>query len=1425
MASLYWVGGTASWDGTAGTRWALTSGGAGGAPAPTSSDDVFFDANSGAGVVTISPAGQASCRSLNTTGFTGTLSWNNSNTAVVKIGDALGGALTIGATTQLLNFASIVNAIQLLSTSNNGGAGWPITTNGVVLPCITIGGGAGNVTTGKYVLQDNLTWSNGGTGALTIAGGTFDTNNKNLSGWQMVVTGTLLRTVTLGSSVITLNSTLSNAFAANSSVNLTFNAGTSQIVFTGVTGGMQSGTLAYYDLVFSGLGRQLVLTLGAITCHNLTSTSVALMIATWSVGVQWTLTVTGMLSLQGANPTNGRLLVTGVDAASASWPVPAQIIAAAVSLSNVDFRDIIATGAAAPWAGTSLGDMLGNSGITFAASQNRFWVGGVGVWEDTAHWSASSGGVGGATMPLSQDDVFFNAASGVGIVNARVSRMGRNLDFTGFTGTFDTGGVGAVADHYIHGSLTMGVGMAIQGGNTVWLCGRGSHLITSNSRVFTQTFVVLAPGGTYTLADALFLNITNGVGQLAVNHGTFDAANFNVTCSRFSGGIVGATAPAYLLKMGSGTWTTLNNGASAPVALIAGPTSNGAVQASTSTILLTNVATNTKQCALTGGLALTLNVLRHSGGGDVQFVGNGAIINSLIIDPPTAAVPRGIQVQSTVTLTLGSFACSGGPGMPVKMSSQNPGNRGSISMPSGTQTLRFVTIQDMNFTGGAVWVATNAQNLGNVTGIAFQHAPAVSRAFRDIVMSLGPVGYWRLGEASGNALDSSGFGRHAVLNGAVTRGAPSLIASDPVDLATTFPGVLGNYFAAPRAPFAFTSDFTYSFWINMPPQTPFVAVLGQWEGGPAGWVLGVQSSKLRPQILGTSGISAVPGALGGVVADGQPHFCVVVNTLTSISVYVDGVGPSTLTGLWTPTTILSNGFLIGQRSVSEVGMAGTLDDVAIFGRALTPEEVRALSTQSARTAASTRSYPSRVLAASAGLNAYWKLGEQAGTVAADSAPGGIGAGTYVNAPALAQPSLIPGDTDLSVAFASAASQVATTPTLIGKVTNEITIAAWAYASTALVGGSKNVFGHPQSINWVLLFANLNQQFIFRTTNASTSQDMGGAINSLLPGVRYHVTVTRAADSTRRMFINGVQVATDTGAPWLTPNAGIGYIGGRISDLFWDGGIDDVAVWNRALTPAEIASLYRTERALAAPRAGSSYAAAVRSLGAIAYWRMDELTGTAMGAFLNRGGQYLNGVTLGVPSLIPSDPGGFAVSFDGVDDYVQLTGTGISNPLGIPAGGQHSAFAWFKINGSPAGTGDNTYHTLLQGLSGDNVYPRLLVSATGQFVLVQVRDTALVTRQVLLSGQSLGLVTHHYGYTFDGATIQVYVDGLPMASGPCAGLGVGTSGPVFGRNSPGIYQANGVLDDPALWDRALTPSEVAMLYAAGLTTTVAVRPAA
>ena len=83
MANRYWVGGTASWDGTAGTKWALTSGGAGGQAVPTSADDVFFSALS-TGTCTID-TGNTGAKSINCTGFTGTIT----GTAAISVAGSI----------------------------------------------------------------------------------------------------------------------------------------------------------------------------------------------------------------------------------------------------------------------------------------------------------------------------------------------------------------------------------------------------------------------------------------------------------------------------------------------------------------------------------------------------------------------------------------------------------------------------------------------------------------------------------------------------------------------------------------------------------------------------------------------------------------------------------------------------------------------------------------------------------------------------------------------------------------------------------------------------------------------------------------------------------------------------------------------------------------------------------------------------------------------------------------------------------------------------------------------------------------------------------------------------------------------------------------------------------------------------------------
>jgi len=126
MANRFWVGGTASWDGTAGTKWSTTSGGAGGSAIPTSSDDVFFDAASGASTVTIA-SGNTGAKSITCTGFTGTLTGSTAITVSGSILLVSGMTFSYTGTLTVAGTGTITSAGKTFSSTTVSGSGITVT--------------------------------------------------------------------------------------------------------------------------------------------------------------------------------------------------------------------------------------------------------------------------------------------------------------------------------------------------------------------------------------------------------------------------------------------------------------------------------------------------------------------------------------------------------------------------------------------------------------------------------------------------------------------------------------------------------------------------------------------------------------------------------------------------------------------------------------------------------------------------------------------------------------------------------------------------------------------------------------------------------------------------------------------------------------------------------------------------------------------------------------------------------------------------------------------------------------------------------------------------------------------------------------------------------------------------------------------------
>lgn len=265
MAARYWVGGSADWDATAGTKWATTSGGAGGAAVPTSADDVYFDANSGSATVIIDSYA-ATAKSVTCTGFTGAL-YGENNTATASL--TISGDLTLASS--MSQFGSAVYDISLIF---NGSA--TITSNGKEFYTwvLTINGSGITVT-----LADDLYLNFGG--RINLLQGTFSANNKNITFEKFATSGSNTRTLNMGSGTWTqTNWSSGGAFwEVASTTNLTLNANTSNIVAQGGSSPsfikvFGSGGLTYYKFTINTATANYAIRIdGNATFNEIASTS------------------------------------------------------------------------------------------------------------------------------------------------------------------------------------------------------------------------------------------------------------------------------------------------------------------------------------------------------------------------------------------------------------------------------------------------------------------------------------------------------------------------------------------------------------------------------------------------------------------------------------------------------------------------------------------------------------------------------------------------------------------------------------------------------------------------------------------------------------------------------------------------------------------------------------------------------------------------------------------------------------------------------------------------------------------------------------------------------------------------------------------------------------------------------------------------
>ncbi len=737
---LYWIGGTGNWGD--GSHWSLSSGGPSLGCTPLQMDNVFFDANSysASGQITTINVPTAYCRDMTWTGAT------NNPTLTGATPLKIYGSLTFIPGMNLTFTGSVsFEATALGNTVTTGGKSFnnTVTFNG-------IGGG--------WTLLDAFTSIND----LFLNNGILTTNNQTVNARSFFSTSGTARTLNMGSSIFNLSST-SGIWSATAA-GMTLNCGTSTINSTtngaGNNPSFNGGNLTYYDLNFVGANTFQGNIFGNNIFNNITFAANGLiqnnntindatfskhgMIQgnntynnlTFSAGYTYILTSGRTQTINGSFISSGNC--NALIEINSNAPGSQSTIShppGAVVVSFVILKDINATGGATFTANNSV-DLGNNTGWTIngQAIQNLYWVGGTGDWNNPAHWSLSSGGPPSGCIPTPTDNVFFDvnsySAPGQTTTISFPTAYCRDMTWTGVTNNPTFTGT-ATNLLKIYGSLTFAAGMNLTFTGPVRFEATAlGNTITSAGKSFTNTVTFIGIGGGWTLLD-----VFASTSDVLLNNGILNTNNQTVNVRYFNS----TTASARTLNMGSsifnlsstsGIWLvtaagmTLNCGTST-INAIATAGANLSFNGGNFTYYDLNFVSANANSGQINGNNTFHNVSFAAAGfisgnntiNDATFSKNGTIQGNNTYNNLTFTAGFTYVLTSGRTQTInGNFTASGNCGATIAINSSTSGSQSTISHPPGAVVVSFVTLKDINATGGATFTANNSVDLGNNTG-------------------------------------------------------------------------------------------------------------------------------------------------------------------------------------------------------------------------------------------------------------------------------------------------------------------------------------------------------------------------------------------------------------------------------------------------------------------------------------------------------------------------------------------------------------------------------------------------------------------------------------------------------------------------------------------------------------------------------------
>ncbi len=606
-----------------------------------------------------------------------------------------------------------------------------------------------------------------------------------------------------------------------------------------------------------------------------------------------------------------------------------------------------------------------------------------------------------------------------------------------------------------------------------------------------------------------------------------------------------------------------------------------------------------------------------------------------------------------------------------------------------------------------------------------------------------------------------------------------------------------------------TSAFSVSVWIKTAGASSDYDGLVEWsDASNRRYGIDLDQTGDPLFVYATSSSVRFREATGANADDSKWHHLVGIYTDASTMpiVYMDTVSRNLGSEIAPAAPLGANDLKIGDLTGPTKKFGGTIDDVRIYNRALTASEVMQLYNQGGTKLGVTPTVTSTTTGLNRGLVGHWTFDGKdtvwtSATAATTLDKSGNGLTATLSNMSRSSSTVL-GKAGQGFKFDGSNDYIRTSVNALLDLETARTVSLWmnvrdhtgSYA-VAIAGGSLSCCG----TEWYI--AHDNQYSTNKIDVKHTGVTQQTSLKTISPNKWYYVTWTYDG-TTSRLYIDGTLESSTAMAGPASEYSNDVHIGASegATNLF-PGTLDDIRIYNRALTASEVTQLYNQGATKLGVTPTTFSTASGRNNGLVAHWTFDGKdtvwTSATAATTLDKSGNGNTGTLTSMNQSTSTVPGkmGQGLKFDATNDYVDVSV------------GQSTTFTnamWIYPTHNDAVPND--YGTLIAQSNFNGWY---YVYSTNKmswwFTTDHFSNTAMTPNK-----------WHHVALVNNGGNALMYLNGVldssTIGSAPTMSveyIGNDSSSEAFG----------GRIDDVRVYNRALSATEIYQLYKAGQSTAI------